>query len=72
MVAMLEMSGASSLRVHLLMAALLLSRLMHPLGMRAAPMTLQFRVFRTGGMWLTQAVLIASAVMLLSRALRNS
>jgi len=70
MVAMLEMAGAAPFRVHLLMIALLLSRLMHPVGMRAAPQTLQFRIFRTGGMWLTQIVLVASAVALLLRAWR--
>ena len=71
MVAMLEMSGASPFRVHLLMSGLLLSRIMHPLGMRAAPLTLQFRIFRTGGMWLTQIVLVSAAVTLLLRALRG-
>src|SRR5262245_33644706 len=69
MVAMLEVSGASPVRVHVLMAGLLLSRLMHPLGMQAKPMTLAFRIFRTGGMWLTLAVLVASATTLLTRAL---
>ena len=72
MVAMLEMAGAPPLRVHLLMIALLLSRVMHPLGMRAAPLTLQFRLFRTGGMWLTLIVLVASAVALLLRAIHAS
>jgi uncharacterized membrane protein YecN with MAPEG domain len=72
MAAMLEMAGASPLRVHLLMAGLLLSRLMHPLGMRAKPLTWQFRIFRTGGMWLTQIVLVSAAVALLLRALREA
>ena len=72
MVAMLEMAGAAPLRVHLLMAGLLLSRLMHPIGMRAArSKTLQFRIFRTGGTWLTQFVLVAAAVTLLIRVLRE-
>ena len=53
MVAMLELSGLSPIRVHGLMTALLASRLMHPLGMHAEPMSLQFRVFRTGSVWLT-------------------
>ena len=43
MVAMLEMSGLAAMWVHLLMGALLVSRLLHPLGMYAAPNTLQFR-----------------------------
>lgn len=37
MVALLEMSGASPSRIHLLMGALVLSRLLHPLGMYAHP-----------------------------------
>ena len=49
MVAMLEMSGLAALWVHLLMGALLVSRLLHPLGMYAAPNTLQFRIGRVGG-----------------------
>ena len=35
MVAMLEMSGMAAWRVHLLMGALLISRLLHPFGMYA-------------------------------------
>jgi uncharacterized membrane protein YecN with MAPEG domain len=70
MVAMLEVSGASPVRVHVLMMGLLLSRLMHPLGMQAKPATLQQRIFRTGAIWLTLAILIASATSLLTRALR--
>ena len=59
MVAMLEMSGMAAMRVHLLMGALLVSRLLHPLGMYAAPGTLQFHIGRVGGIMLTLAVLIA-------------
>ena len=71
MVAMLEMSGLPGMRVHLLMAALLLSRLMHPLGMYARPKTLPFRIFRTGGMTLTITLLIVCAVMILLRLWRS-
>ena len=39
--------------VHLLMGALLVSRLLHPLGMYAAPNTLQFRIGRVGGITIT-------------------
>jgi uncharacterized protein len=67
MVAMLEMAGASALRVHLLMAALLLARLLHPLGMYAAPNTRQFRIGRIGGMTITTGLLIVCALMILSR-----
>src|ERR1700694_4643327 len=44
MVAMLEMSGMPAMRVQLLMAALLLGRLLHPLGMYVGPRTWQFQV----------------------------
>jgi uncharacterized membrane protein YecN with MAPEG domain len=67
MVAFLEMSGASALRIHLLMGALLVSRLLHPLGMYAAPNTLSFRIGRVGGITITIGLLIACALMILSR-----
>jgi uncharacterized protein len=70
MVAMLEMSGASALRIHLPMGALLLARL-HPLGMYAAPNTLQFRIGRIGGMTITITLLIVCALMILSRLARG-
>jgi uncharacterized membrane protein YecN with MAPEG domain len=69
MVAMLEMAGASALRVHILMGALLVSRLFHPLGMYAKPNTLQFRIGRVGGITITLALLVACAVMILLRGL---
>ena len=68
MVAMLEMSGLPAMRVHLLMGALLVSRLLHPLGMYAAPNTQQFRIGRVGGITITFVLLIACAVMILWRA----
>jgi hypothetical protein len=43
------------------------SRLLHPLGMYAAPNTLPFRVGRVGGMTLTCGLLIVCAVTILSR-----
>src|SRR3954471_22410310 len=49
MVAMLEMSAMPASRVHLLMAALLVARLLHPLGMYVGPRTLQFQICRVGG-----------------------
>ena len=67
MVAMLEMSGMPAMRVHLLIAALLVARLLHPLGMYVGPRTLQFQICRVGGIVLTFLVLIASAVLLLVR-----
>ena len=69
MVAMLEMSGMPPMRVHLLMAALLLARLLHPLGMYAGPRSLQFQICRVGGISLTLLVLLAAALLLLWRFL---
>ena len=68
MVAMLEMSGLAAIWVHLLMAALLVSRLLHPLGMYAAPNTLQFRIGRVGGITITLALLVTCALTILSRS----
>ena len=62
LVALLEMSGMPAMRVHLLMGGLLLSRLLHPLGMAARPGTWQFTVGRVGGILLTIAVLVAAAI----------
>jgi uncharacterized membrane protein YecN with MAPEG domain len=50
------------------MAALLVSRALHPIGMYAKPGTLAFRVGRVGGMTLTIILLIACALSVLSRA----
>jgi len=67
LVAMLEMSAMPPARVHLLMGALLLSRLLHPLGMYSKPGTWQFGVGRIGGILTTFAVLAAAAVSALLR-----
>ena len=69
MVAMLEMSGTPAAMVHLLMGALLVARLLHPLGMYVGPRTLQFQICRVGGILLTLLVLLAAAVLLLWRFL---
>jgi uncharacterized membrane protein YecN with MAPEG domain len=68
MVAMLEMSGLSAAWVHLFMGALLVSRLLHPLGMYAAPNTRQFQIGRVGGITITVVLLLACAVTILARA----
>jgi uncharacterized membrane protein YecN with MAPEG domain len=62
LVALLEMSGMATTRVHLLMGGLLLSRLLHPMGMAARPGTWQFNIGRVAGILLTFAVLIAAAI----------
>jgi hypothetical protein len=63
--ALLEMSGAAALQMHLLMGALLLARLLHPLGMYAKPGTFQFNIGRVGGMVITVIVMIGALLILL-------
>jgi uncharacterized protein len=72
MVATLEMSGVAAWRVHVLMAALLISRLLHPFGMYAKPGTPAFRIGRVGGMALTIILLITCAAAVLSRVWRGA
>src|SRR4029079_13830326 len=67
MVALLEISGLPASRVHLLMGTLLVARLMHPLGMYVGPRALQCQICRVGGISLTLVVLLAAAIMMLSR-----
>ena len=67
LVALLESSGTPTARVHLLMGGLLLSRLLHPLGMAARPRTWQFNVGRVGGILLTIGVLIWAGIAALIR-----
>ena len=67
LVAALEMSGSSATRVHLLMGALLVARLLHPLGMYSKPGTWQFSAGRVGGIVITISVLIAAALSALWR-----
>ena len=67
MVAFLEMSGATRLRIHLLMGALVLSRVLHPLGMYATPGSLRFTICRVGGIVLTIGLLLSCALTTLSR-----
>jgi uncharacterized protein len=67
MVVLLEMSRLPPIGVNLLMAALLVSRLLHPLGMYVGPRTMQFQICRVGGIVLTVTVLLASALLLLWR-----
>jgi len=67
LVAMLEMAGTPAIRIHLLMGILLVARLMHPLGMYVGPRTLQFQICRVGGISLTLIVLLAAALMALTR-----
>ena len=67
MVALLEMSGTPATSVHLLMGALLVARLLHPLGMYVGPRTMQFQICRVGGIVLTLLVMFAAALQLVSR-----
>jgi uncharacterized membrane protein YecN with MAPEG domain len=72
MVAMLEMSGLAAVWIHVLLDALLLSRLLHPLGMYAAPNTLQFRLGRVGGITITLVLLLVCAATILARAISGN
>ena len=72
MVALHEMSGASPQRINLLMGALLVSRLAHPLGMYAAPGSLQFLICRGGSMFITIGLLISCALLTLTRLMSGS
>ena len=65
--ALLEMGGAAWVQMHMLLGTLTVSRVMHPFGMHAKPMTPQFIVGRIVGMILTFLVLLASALLLLRR-----
>jgi uncharacterized membrane protein YecN with MAPEG domain len=67
LVSMLEMSGGSTIRVHVLMGALLVARLLHPLGMYSKPRTWQFSAGRVGGIMITISVLIVAALSALLR-----
>jgi uncharacterized membrane protein YecN with MAPEG domain len=67
LVSMLEMSGSSTIWVHVLMGALLVARLLHPLGMYSKPGTWQFSAGRVGGIAITISVLIAAALSALVR-----
>ncbi len=49
------------------LGALLISRIVHPLGRSGAPRTLRFRLFRTGGVSITFLLLISCAVTLIMR-----
>ena len=53
--------------VHLLMGALVVARLLHPLGMYAAPDTFRFRIGRIGGVTITIGLLVTCALSILSR-----
>ena len=65
MVAALELFGTAAVQLHMLLGGLVVSRLLHPLGLHAKPGTTQFFVGRVLGMTLTLFVLVTSALLLL-------
>src|SRR5262245_37523255 len=67
LVALLEMSGMPPARVHWLMGALLMARLIHPIGMYVGPRTWQFQVCRVGGITITLFVMVSVAIAGLTR-----
>jgi uncharacterized membrane protein YecN with MAPEG domain len=69
LVALLEAGGATRLTVQALLLALLLARIMHPIGMIApegSARQFAFRVPGAGGTW---AVMVIAALLLLLRAM---
>ena len=62
MIAILETAGMPAGQVHWLMGVLLLSRLLHPLGMYVGPRTWQFQVCRVGGITLTLFVMVSAVI----------
>lgn len=72
MVAMIEMAGTTPLRIHLLMGALLLSRLLHPLGMHAVTNSTLFWICRGGSIVVTIGLLVTCAVNILTRVIAGT
>ncbi|MBR0952620.1 MAPEG family protein [Bradyrhizobium canariense] len=66
MVALLEMSGAPPSQIHLLMGALVLSRLLHSLGIYATAGSLRYLVCRGGGVVLTIGLLTTNGLTILA------
>jgi uncharacterized membrane protein YecN with MAPEG domain len=62
MIAILETAGMPAGQVHWLMGVLLVSRLIHPLGLYVGPRTWQFQVCRVGGMTLTLFVMVSAVI----------
>jgi uncharacterized protein len=54
------------------MGALLVARLLHPLGMYVGPRTLRFQICRVGGIVLTLLVMAGAASLLLWRFLAGA
>src|SRR5215469_752835 len=69
MVAALELFGTAAVQLHMLLGALVVSRIVHPFGLHAKPGTIQFFVGRVFGMALTLFVLVTSALLLLRHLL---
>jgi uncharacterized protein len=65
MVGALELLETPAVQLHMLLGALLVGRIIHPLGLHAKPGTPQFLVGRVFGMALTVFVLVTSALLLL-------
>jgi uncharacterized protein len=65
MIGALELLGTPAVQLHMLLGALLVSRIIHPFGLRVKPGTMQFLVGRVFGMTLTVFVLVTSALLLL-------
>jgi uncharacterized membrane protein YecN with MAPEG domain len=69
MVGLLEAGGAPEMQVHFLLGPLLLSRLMHPIGMMAPVASAQQYGLRGVSAFVTWGVMLAAAALLLVRPL---
>jgi hypothetical protein len=67
MAALLEATGLPAATLHQWLGALLVARLIHPIGMYATPQSWQFRIFRVGGMTITIVVMFLCAKQIIQR-----
>jgi len=67
LIGLLEVDGASSVLIQVLCLVLLVSRLIHPVGMLAAKNTPQQYICRGGGILATFGVILVAALVLLVR-----
>ena len=61
MIGLLEATGLPAATLHQWLGALLVARLIHPVGMYAKPQSWQFSIFRVGGMTITTFVMFLCA-----------
>ncbi len=67
MAGLLEATGLPAATLYQWLSALLLARLIHPIGMYARPQSWQFGLFRIGGMTITMVVMFSCAKQIIQR-----